>query len=167
MTSLLYNAETMSNKPNNPDELILIDRQFSLRTAWRVCRWLFLAAAISALCDWVYPKEFKQLPFGSRVAMVLAEFAALALWYFDVQRWMRGQDELQRRITQASLFFAVSVSFFFFLLWTELDAAGFFHQVFGRPFMNNTWGICSVADVFLLISGFYGFGYLYFRRRFK
>jgi len=33
--------------------------------------------------------------------------------------------------------------------------------------MNNTWGIYDVADVFLFMAGFYGFGYLFFRRRYK
>src|SRR5476651_1341893 len=167
MTRMLYTGSVMNNKPNDPDELILIDRQFSFQTAWSVGRWMFLAVAISVLCDWIYPREFRQITFGSRMVLVLAEFGSLVLCCFDVKRWMRGLDELQRRITQASLFFAVSASLFTLLLWGELDGAGFFYKAFGRPFMNNTWGIYDVADIFLCMGGFYGFGYLYFRRRYK
>lgn len=157
----------MSYKPNDPDELIMLDRHFSSRTTWRVCRWLFCATVISVLCDWIYPQEFKQLSFGARISMTLAEYGSLVLWYFDVKRWLAGLDELQRRITQASLFFATGASLFFLLFWMSLDRAGFFRAVFGPPFMNNSWGICCVADVYFLMAGFYGFGYLYFRRRYK
>ena len=157
----------MNAKPNNPDELILIDRQFSLRTAWKVCRWLFLAMAVSVLCDWIFPKEIKQWPFSWRIAVVLAEFVPILFWSRSVAKWIHGMDELQRRIAQASFLFAVSATLFFMLLWTRLDAASFFRTIFGPPFMNNTWGILSVADAYVLLSGFYGFGYLFFKRRYK
>ncbi|MGH7951469.1 MAG: hypothetical protein ACREFE_06075 [Limisphaerales bacterium] len=157
----------MNTKPNNPDELILIDRQFSLRTAWKVCRWLFVSVVVSVLCDWIFPKEVRQWPFVSRMAVILMEFVPLLLWISDAAKWIRGMDELQRRITVASLFFAVSATLFLLVLWFYLDGFGFFYKVFGKPFMNNTWGIYTVADVYVFMSGFYGFGYLYFKRRYK
>ena len=157
----------MNSKLNNPDELILIDRQFSFRTAWTVCRWLFLALAVSVLSDWIFTKEVWQWPFVWRMAEVLVKFGALLLWAFDLARWVRGMDELQRRITVASLFFSTSSSLFLLLLWGSLDRAGFFVTAFGPPFMNNSWGIYDVADVFLFMSGLYGFGYLFFKRRYK
>jgi hypothetical protein len=157
----------MNNKPNNPDELILIDRQFSFRTAWSVCRWLFLALLISVLCDWIFPKEVRQWPFTWRMAEVLVKFGSLVFWSFDVRKWIRGMDELQRRITLASFLFSACTSLFTLLLWMDLDSAGFFYKAFGRPFMNNTWGIYCVADMYVFMAGFYGFGYLYFRRRYK
>lgn len=157
----------MHAKPNNPDELILIDRQFSLRTAWNTCRWLFLALIVSFLCDWIYPKEIRQWPFGWRMVVILVKYLSLLLWCFDMARWIRGMDELQRRLTLAAILFAASASLFTLLLWMELDGVGFFHKAFGWPFMNNTWGIYDVADVFLFMSGFYGFSYLFFKRRYK
>jgi len=164
---MLYTGFVMNNKPNNPDELILIDRQFSFRTAWNVCRWLLLAVVISVLCDWIYSKEVREWPFGWRMAEVLVKFGSLLLWCSDMAKWVRGMDELQRRITLSSILFAVSANLFTLLLWMELDGAGFFYKVFGRPFMNNTWGIYDVADIFLFLSGFYGFSYLFFKRRYK
>lgn len=101
------------------------------------------------------------------MTVVLAEFAPLVFWAFDVARWIRGLDELQRRITLASLFFALSASLFLLLLWLRLDRVRFFDTVFGKPFMNNTWGIYSVADVYVFLSTFYGSGYLYFKSRHK
>lgn len=155
----------MNNKPNVPDELILIDKQFSWRTAWNVNRWLFLAFVISVMCDIVFPDVVKQWPVKWRVTVVLAEFITVLFSVFDAARWIRCMDELQRRITLAALFFAVSASFFFFLLWLRLDAAKFFHAVFGPPI--STWGIYSVAHVYALLSFFYGIGFLIFKRRYK
>jgi hypothetical protein len=164
---MLYIGVIMKSKPNNPDELILIDRQFSFRTAWNVCRWLFLAFIISVLCDWIFPHEVRHWPFWWQMAEVLVKFSSLVLWSFDVKKWVCGMDELQRRITLASFLFSASASLFTLLLWMDLDDAGFFYRFFGRPFMNNTWGIYTVADVYVLVSGFYGLGYLFFKRRYK
>ena len=116
----------MNTKPNNPDELILIDRQFSFRTAWNVCRWLFLALIISVLCDWIFPKEVRHWRFAWRLAEVLAKYGSLVCWSFDVRKWLRGMDELQRRITLASFLFSACTSLFTLLLWMDLDSAGFF-----------------------------------------
>jgi hypothetical protein len=157
----------MSDKPNNPDELILIDRQFSFRTTWSVCRWWFIAFIISMLCDVIFANEKKQWPLPGRVIIVVVEFLALLFFMLDVARWIRGTDELQRRITLAALLFAVSASFFSFLFWLRLEREGFFNAIFGAPIWNNTWGISSVAHACALLSTFYGVGYLIFKRRYK
>src|ERR1035437_1222289 len=167
MTRMLYTGLAMSNKPNNPDQLILVDKEFSWRVAWNTNRWLFLAFVISTMCDVIFPDVVKHWSVGSRVAVVLAEFLAVLLAVYDVARWVRGMDELQRRITLAALFFAVSASFFFFLLWLRLDRAGFFNAVFGPPLINNGWGIYSVGHAYVLLSFFYGVGFLIFKRRYK
>jgi hypothetical protein len=158
----------MNNKLPVPDELIMFDRQFSWRTAWKVGHWLYLAFLISTLCDVFFAQEVKQWPFGWRVVIVLAEFLLVALWMRSMARWIRAMDELHRRVTLTIVLFAVSATFFFFLLWLRLDSARFFHTVFGPPFSrNNTWGIYSITHVFILLGGFYGIGYLIFTRRYK
>lgn len=157
----------MNNKPNIPDELIMFDKQFSCRTAWSVCRWWFLAFIISTVCDIIVPHVVDQWPLGWRVTIVFAEFLAVLLFLFDAARWIRGMDELQRRITLAALSFAVSTSFFFFLLWLRLEREGFFNAVFGSPSMNGTWGISSIAHACVLLGGFYGLGFLIFKRHYK
>jgi hypothetical protein len=157
----------MNDKPPVPDELIMFDRQFSWRTAWQVGRWWFLAFVISAVCDVIFPSMKKQWPFEWRVAIVFAEFFAIVLFCFDVAKWIRGMDELQRRVTQELVLFSVSASSCFFLLWLRLEREGFFNAVFGPPFWNNSWGISSVAHACMLLGGFYGLGFLIFNRRYK
>jgi hypothetical protein len=77
-------------------------------------------------------------------------------------------DELQRRLTLTIFLFATSATFLFFLFWLRLEAVGFFTAVFGPPFWkNHTWGIATVADACVLLGGFYGLGFLIFKRRYK
>jgi hypothetical protein len=163
---MLY-IPAMSTKSPVPDELIMFDKQFSVKTALKVCRWWFTALVISAVFDVFFPEVKKQLPLVWRVTIVLAEFLALLLFVIDAGRFIRKMDELQRRITIAALFFSVGASFFLFVLWLRLEREGFFNAVFGPPVMNGTWGISSVAHACVLLGGFYGLGFLIFKRRYK
>jgi hypothetical protein len=157
----------MNSKSHIPDELIMFNRQFSLRVAWSVCRWWFLAFLISTLFDVVFWQEVKQWTLGWQVMIIFGEFFAILLFIFDVVKWVRGMDELQRRITLAAFLFSVSASFIFFLLWLRLERAGFFNAIFGPPVINGTWGISSLAHACTLLGGFYGVGFLIFKRRYK
>ena len=167
MTRLLYTV-AMNTKPPVPDELIMFDRQFSVRTAWRVARWWLMAFLISAVCDLYLADQRANWPFAWRTAIVFAEFFCMALFCFDVARWLRRMDELQRSLTLTIFSFAVSATLFFFLLWECLNREEFFYQVFGlSPDGTISWGICSVAHVNVLLGGFYGLGFLIFKRRYK
>jgi hypothetical protein len=151
-----------------PDELIMFDKQFSWRTAWKVCKWWLFAFILSAMCDILFPQMVKQWPLAWRMMIVCVEFLAVLLFYFDAVNWLRGMDELQHRITVAALFFSVAASFFVFVLWLRLEREGVFTAVFGPPFSTNgTWGITSVAHACVLLGGFYGIGFLVFKRRYK
>lgn len=146
----------------------MFDRQFSWRTAWKVCRWWFVALVISTVFDLIFPDVTKQLSVGWRSLIVFAEFLAILLFAHDAAKFIRKMDELQRRITVAALFFSVGTSFFVFVLWLRLEREGFFNAVFGPPILgNNTWGISSVAHACVLLGGFYGLGFLIFKRRYK
>ena len=131
---MLY-TDVMNTKPTVPDELIMFDRQFSWRTAWRVCRWWLAAFVISAVFDLVLPDWKIHPPLRWWVAIVFAEFTAILLFVFDAVKFIRRMDELQRRITTAALFFPVSASFFVFVLLLRLEREGFFNAVFGPPFL--------------------------------
>jgi hypothetical protein len=157
----------MNAKPNNPDEMVIIHKEFSWRTAWTVNYWLFLATITSLVCDVIFAEAKNHWLLRSRLAILLAEFLGVVLWTRSMARWIAGMDELHRRITQMTLLFAVSAAFAFFFLWLRLEREGFFHAVFGPPFMNNTWGINSLFHIYVLVSAFYGIGYLFFSRRYK
>ena len=101
------------------------------------------------------------------MSIVFAEFFAIILFCRDAANWIRVMDELQRRITVELLLFSVSASFCFFLLWLRLEREGFFDAAFGRPIWNHTWGISTVAHACALLGGFFGLGFLIFKRRYK
>jgi hypothetical protein len=166
MTRMLYTGFVMNNKPPIPDETIMFSKHFSFWTSLKVSRWWLVAMIISYLSDLQFRDVVKQWSLGWRLVIIFAEFFAILLFVFDAMRFIRRMDELQRRITQAALFFSVSASFFFFMLWLYLNRAGFFNAVLGPP-PDGTWGIASIAHVCVLLGGFYGLGFLIFKRRYK
>ena len=73
-------------------------------------------------------------------------------------------DEMHRRITLASVLFAVGATFFFVMFWHRLDKAGFFEAMIpGRA----SWDIGTVGHAFLLLTLFYFVGHTLFNRRYK
>ena len=95
------------------------------------------------------------------------EFLALALWAKAMVGWIRGMDEMHRRITTSVVLFAVSATSFFMLLWHRLDRAGLFNAAFSQPIKGGSWDICTVCHGFLLLVLFYGVAQAIFNRRYK
>ena len=166
MTRMLYIGFVMNNKPNIPNE-IYWGKEYSLRMDQKVNGWLIVATLISAFSEVMFPFVVKQLPLEIRVGIVLAEFAAIALWARALTRWIRGMDEMHSRITTSVILSAVSATFFFMMLWHRLDRAGLFNAVFGEPKTGGGWDICTVGHGFLLLVLFYGVAQTIFNRRNK
>jgi hypothetical protein len=103
----------------------------------------------------------------ARVGIVLAEFLALALWARSMTQWIRGMDELHRRITTSVMLSSVSATFFFMLLWHCLNRVGLFDALFGKPKSGGCWDIGTVCHGFLLLVLFYGIAQAVFNRRYK
>jgi hypothetical protein len=129
--------------------------------------WLFVATLISAFCDIIFYHAVWQWPLSYRAGIVLAEFLAILLWARNLTRWIRGMDELHRRIIMSAVLFAVGATFFILMFWHRLDAAGFFNAIFGQPKSGGSWDICTVGHGFLLLTLFYFLGHTIFNRRYK
>jgi hypothetical protein len=167
MTSMLYTAFNMNTKPNDPNE-IFWGKEYSWRMDSKVNGWLTLAVLISAFSEIIFGHQVSQWPLGWRVGLVLAEFLAIALWIRAMVRWVRGMDELHRRITTAVVLSAVSATFFFMMLWHRLDRVGLFNAVFGPPKKPGaSWDICTVGHGFHLLIVFYGIAQFIVNRRYK
>lgn len=168
LSRMLYTAHIMNNKPNIPDEIVLGAKAYSWRSDWKVNGWLFAAAIISALSGFIFAHAVRQWPLEWRTAIVLAEFLAIALWTRDLAVWIRGMDELHRRITTSAILFAVSATFFIMMLWHRLDHAGLFNAIFPKSRVPGaSWDICTVGHGFLLLTLFYFIGFSIFNRRYK
>ena len=165
MTRILYTGSVMNNKPNIPDEVFLGgNKEYSWRTDLKVNGWLMLAVLMSGASDFFFAHQVKQLDVVLRTLIALAPFFAILLWARSLAQWIRGMDELHRRITLAAVLFAVSATFFFVMAWHRLEVAGFFEAICpGR----KSWDIATVGHVFLLMTLFYILGHTIFNRRYK
>src|SRR5678815_1336473 len=111
MTSLLYTA-AMNKKLNIPDEIWLGKKEYSIWTDWRVNGWLFVATIISAASDIMFPHWVRQCPVSLRAAIAVAPFLAILLWVRSLAQWIRGMDELHRRLMLSAILFATGATFF-------------------------------------------------------
>lgn len=154
----------MHAKPNVPGAIFLGNKDYSWTMDWKVNGWLFLAAVISGASDIMFPHLVRQWSLPWRMVIVLAPFGAILLWMGSLARWIRGMDEMHRRITTAAVLFAVSATFFFVTLWHGLERAGFFEALIpGRA----SWDINTIGHSFLLLTLFYFVGHTVFNRRYE
>ena len=162
---MLYTAVM---KPNVPNELWLGQKEYSAWTDWKVNGWLFVATLMSGASDIMFPHVVKGWAVPLRGLVALAPFLALMLWMRNLARWIRGMDELHRRITLAAVLCAVSASFFLVVLWHRLDQAGVFQALFPstRP-SEVSWDIVTVGHIFLLMTCCYFFSYRLCNRRYQ
>ena len=162
---MLY-INSMSTKPNLPDEIWLGKKDYSVWTDWRVNGWLFVATILSGASDILFPRAVSGWPVAARAAVAVIPFISLLLWARALARWVRGMDELHRRITVAAILFTVSATFFFVVLWHRLDRAGVFQAIFGNS-SAASWDIGTVGHIFLLMTCCYFLGYRIFNRRYQ
>jgi hypothetical protein len=104
-------------------------------------------------------------PVGWQVLVALVPFVAILLWARSLLRWVRGMDELHQRITLSTILFSTGASFFAVMLWNRLVSAGVFGMVAAKE--GASWGIGTVAHVFLLLLFFYILGSRIFNRRYE
>lgn len=164
---MLYTV-CMNTKPNVPDEIWLGKKDYSAWTDWKVNGWLFVATIISGASDILFANAVSGWPVAARAAMAIIPFVALLLWARSLARWVRGMDELHRRITVAAILFTVSVTFFFVMLWHRLERAGLFQAIFPSNTPSAaSWDIGTVGHIFLLMTFGYFLGYRVFNRRYQ
>ena len=160
----------MNNKPNLPDELDLIGgkKDYSLRTDWKVNGWLYAAVIISGASDVFFLQQIREWPMALRTMVVLAPFLALLVWMRSFARWIRGMDELHRRITLAACFFATAATLFVVTAWHRLDREGIFQALFRMELKpGGGWDIGGVWLILGLMTGFYILGGKIFNRRYE
>jgi hypothetical protein len=155
------------NKPNLPDELEPGKRDYSVRKELEVNGWGYVGLALSiggeALIyfhqDW---------PITLRTVIALAPIVPALLWGRVFARWVRGMDELHRRMTVEVCLFATTATLFVFTALHPLVKFDVFEASGNRDswlawLMDwHSWLLTS----WLLIC-FYMLGGMILRRRFK
>jgi hypothetical protein len=99
--------------------------------------------------------------------MALIPLLATLLYVRGLTRWIRGMDELHRRVVMTSFIFGTTVYLFLAITWPLLVRGGLFtalnltrYHLDQMPFSNCTFAICLT---YLLASA----GYTYFSRRYR
>ena len=137
-------------------------------TDLRVNGWLFVATISSGASDIMFPSIVREWPVSVRTIVATIPFLAILLWVQSVTRWIRGMDELHRRITLAAILFSTNATFFFVMLWHRLDRAGTFQAILpGSGNAEASWDIGTVGHIFLLLMFFYFSGHSIFNRRYQ
>src|SRR5687767_6072538 len=102
----------MNSKPTLPQEVEPGSGHYSFRTDIRVNGWSWAAVLTSFVGEVMLLPHHKDWPTALRAVVALAPLIASLLWVRSVMRWMRGMDELHRRITVAASVFASATTLF-------------------------------------------------------
>jgi hypothetical protein len=189
----------MNNKPNVPDELITLNlKRYSFWTDIKVNGWLFVAMLTACanimllhsntfrifhlhekdwpvLAEWLHPHA-ENWPVVLRAIIELLPMFLSLLWVRDVVRWIRGMDELHRRIMLEAGLFAVIGTLFFVTVWDRLQKMGILKAIFQPPAPPlERWDYRQLAHLdfsyFPLIAAllcfFFFLGHTIFNRRYK
>jgi hypothetical protein len=184
--------KTMSNKPNDPEDCINL-RKFSLWTDTKVNYWLFIGIVVGLAnailfhpigppLDGVLREDFLTWPVGIRLIIESIPLLAGLLWARSWARFIRGMDELHRRITIQAWLFSALATIGFISIWPLLDAAGISGSVYYATHFHGEftdkphiflvlWLLLdkppSCFLTLLLLNAFYILGYFILIRRYK
>jgi hypothetical protein len=163
MTSMLYTDSAMNNKLNLPGEVDPRTNDFSIRAQWRVNHWAFAAILLSAIGDLLlhYVKEAAAWPVPLRFFVALGPLLPAVLYVRSLRQWLRGMDELDRRITIQICLFAVTATFFLTIALESLGVWGLAEK--GIHILDgHSWWLQAVP-----LTCFYLLGTMIFNRRYK
>jgi hypothetical protein len=102
----------MNNKPTLPEEVEPGSGHYFFRTDMKVNGWSWVAVLTSFAGEVFLLPHHKDWPTALRAVVALVPLMASLLWVRSVLQWMRGMDELQRRITTAASVFAAVTTLF-------------------------------------------------------
>jgi len=154
---MLYTAG-MNEKPNLPEE-IMFGPAYSLRANLKANTWTFVAMLLSLAGDELLARhsDWDALP---RVLIAMVPLLVSLFWVRSFVRWVRGMDEMHRRLTFEACLFATVATLFIVTAWHLLDQTGIFSAKVNSHFHTASFPIS-------LVLGFYFLGYVRINRRYK
>lgn len=149
----------MNEKPNLPEELLSGKGYARIVNIWS---WVgtFIAVASQALLH--YQKDWH---IALRAFVALVPLVPALFWLRSYARWVRGMDELHRRIELAACLFATTTTLFLFMTLHPLAKAGVFRELGFHEWWLLDWH-SWLLTIWLMVC-FYYLGYAIFNRRFK
>jgi hypothetical protein len=157
----------MNSRPNIPEEIGL-GKQYSWRASLKAGGGWMMLAFLTDLPGIYLTEHHKDWPLALRAVIALFPLMASLLYMRSTARWVRGMDELHRRIALEAFLFATVTYLFLTAAWFLLNHAGIWDAIAQTtglhlermPFSNCTLIIC-------LTYVFFGVGYSIFNRRYQ
>jgi hypothetical protein len=159
----------MNNRPNVPEEIGL-GKQYSWRASLKAGGGWMMLVFLTDLPGRYLIEHHHDWPLVLRALIAMIPLMASLLYVRSVARWVRGMDELHRRVTLEAFLFATVVYLFLSGGWLLLDHAGVWAALaLGSglhlervPFSQATctWMLC-------LTYVFFGVGYSILNRRYR
>lgn len=157
MTKMPYTGSVMNIKPNIPEELAP-GKNYSFRTEMKVNGWCWIAVITSFIGEcWLLPHH-EDWPVALRAIIALFPLVASLLWARSVMIWVRGMDELHRRITVAACLFATIATLFII--------AGLYFLIMAHVISTKFQATAGFVVIWLVVC-FYILGQSIFNRRYK
>ena len=165
MTRMLYTGSVMNNKPNLPEE-IMFGPSYSLRANLKANTWAFVAMLLSWAGDLLLSLPW-DWTVAERAIIALVPLLVGLLWVRDFVRWVRGMDEMHRRLSVEACLFAISVTLFVVTAWHILDKTGAFQagSYMARLHLDSHFHTASFP--ISLALAFYFLGYALIKRRYQ
>jgi hypothetical protein len=163
---MLYSA-LMNNKPNIPEEIGL-GKQYSWRASAKAGGGWMMLAFLTDLPGMRLIERHEDWPLALRAGIAMIPLVATLLYVLCTAKWVRGMDELHRRVALESFLFATVAYLFLaaaFFLLNHAGVANAIAQSTGLhlervPFWNCTFILC-------LTYIFFGVGYSVLNRRYQ
>jgi hypothetical protein len=157
----------MNNKPNVPGEIGL-GKQYSWRASSKAGGGWMMLAFLTDLPGLYLIEHHNDWPLALRTVVALLPLLATSLYVRSIARWVRGMDELHRRIALEAFLFATVAYLLLTAAWFLLNHAGVWNAIAQTtglhlermPFSNCTFIIC-------LTYVFFGVGHSIFNRRYQ
>src|SRR4030095_9458714 len=153
----------MNNKPNLPEDV-----PYSWRASLKAGGGWMMLAFLTDLPGIYLIEQHKDWPLALRAVIALIPLIATLLYARSTARWVRGMDELHRRIALEAFLFSTLVYLFFTAAWFLLYNAGVWDalaQATGLHLGGMPFGNCTCIICFTYI--FFGVGYSIFNRRYE
>jgi len=155
----------MKERPNRPEE-IMLGPSYSLRANLKANTWAFVAMLLSWAGDPLLslPRDWT---VAQRAIIALVPLLVSLLWVRSFMRWVRGMDEMHRRLSVGACLFATSVTLFVVTLWHLLDEAVVFQAGSRMVRLHLDSHFHTASFPISLVLVFFFLGYAIFNRRFK
>lgn len=157
----------MDDKPNTPEEIGL-GKQYSWRASLEAGVGWMMLAFLSDLPGIYLIEHHKDWPLALRTAIALFPLIATLLYVRSTARWIRGMDELHRRLVLEAYLFATVAYLVLTAAWFLLNHAGVWNalaQTTGLHLERMPFGSCTT--IICLTYVFFGVGYSILNRRYQ